>query len=548
MRPLFALALLAASTPAAAKTVAAPAPTPPATAPQLGRVTFPVTGPEVAQKHFQRGLLALHSFWYEEARDEFQAATKAAPEFAMGYWGEALTYYHPIWEQEDVVKSKAALDKLPAALNVTGREKMYIDAARELLGEAPREARWKRYADAMRALHVRYPDDDEAATLYAVALLGSVGRKTPGFKLQAEAGAIGLEVLSRNPDHPGAAHYIIHAFDDPDHAVLALPAARRYAQIAPEAHHARHMPSHIFVQLGMWNEAAASNESSWAASDAWVKRKGGDVTFHDYHSLQWLQKIAIEQGRYKRADEVLALAKSDLDNAKNQRAMVRLTYASLAVDNAVSTDAIERVEALLAPLAKPEPPSTETSAVGGCHSPAEVASAQRIARLEQGVHAYARGLLALAKKDLEGVNKAAATLADIQTKIPDAAWRDGLRQSELELRGRRAAQLGKVEDALTKLRASVQLEEREPPSGPVYGVTARERLGEVLLANRRAPEALATFRRALELHPRRARVLLWASKAAAQAGDAAAAAAYRAELGQVWAGGDEAQRRLVDAK
>jgi tetratricopeptide (TPR) repeat protein len=491
--------------------------------------------------------LALHSFWYDEARDEFQAATKAAPEFAMGYWGEALTHYHFVWEQEDVVKAKAALDKLPAALNVTQREKMFIDAARVLVGDGEREPRWKRYAEAMRAVHLRYPDDDEAATLFAVSLLGAAGRKTPGFKHQAEAGAIGLEVLSHNPDHPGAAHYVIHAFDDPDHAILALPAARRYAQIAPEAYHARHMPSHIFVQLGMWNEAAASNESSWAASDALVKRKGGDVTYHDYHSLSWLEHISIEQGRFKRADEVLALAKSDLDAAKKDRASVRITYAFLAIDNAVSTDAVERLEALLAPLAKPEPPSTESSTIGGCHSPAEVASAQRMVQLERGTLAYARGLTALAKKDGDGFTKAMATLVDAQSKLTDPYARDGLKQSELELRGRRAAQQGKLEEALTKLRAATELEEREPPSGPAFGVTARERLGEVLLANRRAAEALAAFRRSLELHPRRARALVWAAKAATATGDTAAAAAYRAELAQVWAGGDEPQRRLADA-
>jgi tetratricopeptide (TPR) repeat protein len=459
MRPILTLALLAISTNAVATGPA------PAAAP-LGRVTFPVTGPEAAQKHFKRGLLALHSFWYEEAREEFQAATKAAPDFAMGYWGEALTYYHPVWEQEDVTKSKAALDKLPAALNVTQREKMFIDAARVLVGDGERAPRWKRYAEAMRAVHVRYPDDDEAATLFAVSLLGAAGRKSPGFKMQAEAGAIGLDVLSHNPDHPGAAHYVIHAFDDPDHAILALPAARRYAQIAPEAYHARHMPSHIFVQLGMWNEAAASNESSWAASDALVKRKDGNVTYHDYHSLEWLQKISIEQGRFKRADEVLALIKSDLDNAKEERAAVRLTYAFMAIDNAVSTDAVEKLDALLAPLAKPEPPSTQGSLIGGCHSPAEVASAQRMVQLERGTLAYGRGLIALAKKDYDGVGKAVATLVDAQSKVTEPYAKDGMKQGELELRGRRAAQQGKLDEALVKLRAATELEEREPPSGP----------------------------------------------------------------------------------
>src|SRR4051812_28566785 len=200
-RPILALALLAFSSNVSAKPV--PSSASGTTAAPLGRVNFPTTGSEAAQKHFLRGLLALHSFWYEEARDEFVASTKAAPEFAMGYWGEALTWYHPVWEEEDVTREKAALGKLPASLDVTQRERMFIDAARLLVGDGEREPRWKRYAEAMRAVHLRYPDDDEAATLYAVSLLGAAGRKNPGFKMQAEAGAIGLDVLAHNPDHPG---------------------------------------------------------------------------------------------------------------------------------------------------------------------------------------------------------------------------------------------------------------------------------------------------------------------------------------------------------
>ena len=121
--------------------------------------------------------------------------------------------------------------------------------------------------------------------------------------------AIALDVYQKNPNHPGAAHYIIHAFDDPDHAILALPAARRYADIAPEAHHARHMPSHIFLQLGMWPEAAASNLSAWESSDAWMKRKQLPLSVRDYHSLHWLLYVYLQQGRYNQAEQLLTLMK-----------------------------------------------------------------------------------------------------------------------------------------------------------------------------------------------------------------------------------------------
>src|ERR1043165_5784096 len=147
----------------------------------------------------------------------------------------------------------------------------------------------------MEKVYKAYPDDLEAACFYSLSLLGTVRPGDKGYRRQALAGAIALDVYQKNPDHPGAAHYIIHAFDDPEHAILALPAARRYALIAPEASHARHMPSHIFVQLGMWPEAVQSNEAAWAASDTWVKRKKLDVSYHDYHSLSWLMSILLEQ-------------------------------------------------------------------------------------------------------------------------------------------------------------------------------------------------------------------------------------------------------------
>src|ERR1043165_1616213 len=135
----------------------------------------------------------------------------------------------------------------------------------------------------MEKVYKAYPDDLEAARFYSLSLLGTVRPGDKGYRRQAIAGAIALDVYQKNPDHPGAAHYIIHAFDDPDHAPLALPAARRYAQIAPEAFHALHMPAHIFVHLGMWPEARASNEAAWAASQRWIARKQLDTSLADLH-------------------------------------------------------------------------------------------------------------------------------------------------------------------------------------------------------------------------------------------------------------------------
>ena len=271
---------------------------------QLGRVEFPTSGSEKAQAHFLRGLAALHSFWYEEALEAFRESTKVEPDFAMGYWGEAMTYNHPLWSEQDLTAARAVVTKFKETPKLTERERAYLSAVRLLYGEGDKRARDAAYSAAMEKIYHAYPDDLDAAAFYSLSLLGLTGGEK-GYRLQAKAGAIALEVYQKNPNHPGAAHYIIHAFDDPDHAILALPAARRYASIAPEAHHARHMPSHIFLQLGMWPEAAASNEAAWESSDAWMKRKNLPLNVRDYHSLHWLLYAYLQQGRYNDAEKLL---------------------------------------------------------------------------------------------------------------------------------------------------------------------------------------------------------------------------------------------------
>ncbi|MCU1283576.1 MAG: uncharacterized protein JWM53_7122, partial [bacterium] len=465
MRPILALALLASTTPAFAKPHASTAPA------ALGHVDFPVTGGEVARRHFVRGLLALHSFWYEEARDEFRQATRAQPDFAMGYWGEALTFFHPIWGEEDVAAETRALDAAPPHPEVTQRELGYLHAARALVGDGDFEAHAARYRDAMRAMHERWPDDDEVSALYAVAILGCVDRRTTSYKLQAEAAALMLDLFARNPDHPGAAHYIIHAFDDPDHARLALPAARRYAEIAPEAYHARHMPSHIFVHLGMWPEAAAANESSWAASQAWVARKKLDASFADFHSLGWLQAIYLELGERRKADEVLARARQALLDARQDRAWMRVVYLAMATKNAIETDDLAHLDEKLAPLTAAEPataaasaPATGATPSKNCHPPKETDVA-RAARRERAFTAYGRGEAALARRDADSALKAAAEIA--ATIVKGDPRTDDWRAVELELRGRTAIVRGSAPAGLKLLAQAADLEDREQPSGPI---------------------------------------------------------------------------------
>ncbi|MCH2392605.1 MAG: hypothetical protein MK238_08740, partial [Nitrospinales bacterium] len=271
---------------------------------QLGTIEFPTSGSEEAQQHFIRGVAALHSFWYTEAMEAFQESTKVDSNFAMGFWGKAMAFNQTIHRHQDIKSAKAALLKISNTSKLTQRERDYIHAIQFLYGEGEKPARDKAYSNAMREVYIKYPKDLEAACFYSLSLLGVALNIKPNVRLHKEAGAVALDVFQQNPNHPCAAHYAIHAFDHPDLARLALPSAQRYAKIAPSSYHAQHMPAHIFVQLGMWPEAAESNENGWTTSKKWAKK--------DYHSLQWLHYVYLQQGLMDKAEAIFKLQQKDM--------------------------------------------------------------------------------------------------------------------------------------------------------------------------------------------------------------------------------------------
>ena len=280
--------------------------------PKLGKVDFPTSGSGLAQRHFISGVAALHSFWYPEALKEFQRSTKADPAFAMGYWGEAMAHNAPLWERQDSKSAKVALSKISDLLGLTQREQDYIQAVQLLYGKGEKKNRDNAYSNAMKKIYIKYPKDLEAACFYSLSLLGIARNAGGEIKLKVDSGAIALEVYEQNPDHPCAAHYAIHAFDHPELALLALPSAKRYAKIAPASHHAQHMPAHIFIQLGMWSEAAKSNENGWDTSKKWVEREQIAKSNRDYHSLQWLHYVYSQQGLIRKAELIFKTQQKDM--------------------------------------------------------------------------------------------------------------------------------------------------------------------------------------------------------------------------------------------
>ena len=289
----------------------------PARAQELGSITFPTSGAPAAQAAFLEGVKDLHSFEFDEAAQAFQKAQAADPAFAMAYWGEAMSFNHPLWAEVNVERAKKALEKLAptpeerVAKAKTPKEKGYLDAVNQLFyAPGDKLARDNTYSQAMARMYEQWPEDHEVATFYALSLLGTVRPGDKGFRRQALAASIAMKVWQENPSHPGAPHFIIHAFDDPDHAILALPAARAYAKIAPSAPHALHMPSHIFVQLGMWQDLANSNIAAYQAAEALIQRMHLAEGREDFHTLSWLEYANLMMGKFDEAKKNVDLAKA----------------------------------------------------------------------------------------------------------------------------------------------------------------------------------------------------------------------------------------------
>lgn len=499
---------------------------------QLGRVVFPNFGSSQAQDEFLRGLAALHSFWYEEALEAFQNAAKADPGFALANWGEAMTYNHPIWMQQDYEAGRKALAKIPADAKLTPREKAFIEAARVLYGTGDKLARDLAYAAAMEKLYRDYPDDLETAAFYSLSLLGTVRPGEKGFQRQMKAGAIALEVYQKNPNHPGAAHYIIHAFDDPEHAILALPAARRYAEIAPAAHHAQHMPSHIFVQLGMWPEAAASNETAWRVSTEWVERKKLAFSQRDYHSYHWLTYVYCQQGRYNQAAEMLNRLRQTVQEHGGALASL---YETLAATYTVETGQWNQAAPLLAAVRAGAQAEPAGHAGHGAAPAGQMSQNPRELFSPLFVRALAAASTGSAESEkLLGELRAARQqgLTGYNAKVMEVR--------ELEVAAMLSASKKNFEEAIVAMKRAAALEEEmSPPSGPpVLLKPAHELFGEILLSAGKPKEAVDAFIVALARQPNRARSLLGLARAYAQSGDKARATTAYNNFLQQWRAAD----------
>jgi Tfp pilus assembly protein PilF len=264
-----------------------------------------------ANATYEKALSYLHNFEYDEAAELFIEAQKKQPEMALAYWGEAMTYDHPIWGDLDIDKSRAALQRLAATPEQrslkckTQIEKDYIKSVEILFGEGSKPDRQQKYAEFMSTLYKKYPGNHDVAAFYALSLLGVKKGWNEWENQNVEAARLATEVLTADPNHPGALHYLVHANDHPLHAKDGLEAANKYAVVASYAGHALHMPSHIYLALGMWSDVVRSNEVSWKASVDSKEKKKLSNDEYSYHSHLWLQYGYLQQGRFAKAKEIL---------------------------------------------------------------------------------------------------------------------------------------------------------------------------------------------------------------------------------------------------
>ena len=456
---------------------------------RLGTITFPTSaGAAAAQTDFVTGVLYMHSFEYDEAAEAFRAAQAKDPGFALAYWGEAMTHTHPLWNQQDLAAGRAALGKLAAtpqtraAKAPTERERRWLETAEVLYGEGSKARRDTLFARAMERLVADHPDD-EARAFLALAYLGlnQAVRDVPSYM---RAGAIALDILQRNPDHPGAAHYAIHAFDDPAHAPLGLNAARAYSGIAPGAAHAQHMTTHIFLALGMWPEVIAQN--TIAAGPDRRRWTAGHYTY-------WLHYGLLQAGRTEEAVALLDELRANDDGSSSPR--IRMHLALARAHQAITA---------------------ERWTDGAMNWPLGAAT---FPPLFTAIDAFAQGFVALRRGD---TTTAAALYADLErvsgaaanSKMPKllAGQLDAALMRE---RGDKAGAERRLREVAA--RAAALPVEFGPPDfvKPPY-----ELLGEWLLADGRAADARQAFEASLALMPGR----LLSTRGLEQANDALAIA------------------------
>jgi hypothetical protein len=493
---------------------------------KVGTVHFPISCKAEVRQPFERAVALLHSFWFEEAGKGFTAVTETDPDCAMGYWGVAMSKWYPLWEHPSEIMLKqgsAAVEKAKAAGAKTDRERDYVAAVGAFYQDADKldhRTRALAYEKAMEQMYLRYPQDREAAAFYALALDATALPTDKTYANQKKAGAILEKIFAEEPDHPGVAHYIIHSYDSPSLASRALPAARSYAKIAPSVPHALHMPSHIFTQLGLWQESIESNRASAAAA------KDHALWRDRLHAMQYLEYAYLQSGQEAEAKGVLDELNTIGEVESENRGMAH----AFAMIPALYT--LERRQWSEAAALRPR-------SSGSPHAEAITYFARAVGSARSGNTAQARAdvekLQSIHEAMTQTTEKYSPDSVEIQRRAA-AAW---LALAE-----------GKKAEALRLMRSAADLEDA---SGAIATMAtpllpAHELLGDLLLELNEPAQALREFETALQTSPHRFNGLSGAARAARLAGDEEKAHAYYAQLVSLCDHADGARTELAEAR
>jgi tetratricopeptide (TPR) repeat protein len=471
-------------------------------APEYGHVEFANSGAPTAQADFLNGLALLHDFEYDSAAAAFRSAESADPNFAMAYWGEAMTFNHPVWMQQDLASARAALNRLapsPAMRRSkaqTEREQAYLEAIEILYGDGTKEDRDVRYEDAMAGLHGRYPDDVDATAFYALSILGSAhaGRDVATYM---RAAAVLEEAWIGHRDHPGVLHYLIHSYDDSAHAPLGLRAARLYAKIAPDAGHAQHMTSHIFLALGMWTATVEANVAAIAAVNR-TRVAAGKRPIGCGHYSSWLEYAYLQLGNLESARNTLESCRATMQAALPMEHPAH----SMDPDNSVTGSfASMRLRYLLET-------GDWSGEVAGSMVPTNAGPGAKLDfAFALALGEITRGHIPAARDALVKLETISHAVVDLETKRNDPDPTDRVRPEILldEAKGLMAEQENRLATAEKLLRQAVALEATLPIAfgPPTIDQPTHELLGAFLLRHGQPTEARAEFEKALAAAPGR---------------------------------------------
>jgi tetratricopeptide (TPR) repeat protein len=501
----------------------------------LGKVEFHIScGPE-AQNRFNRALALLHNMMYRQAEKEFRQIAKLDPVCAMAHWGVAMTLFNPLWaepKEDELKRGWKAVIKAGALKPPTAREQGYVAAVRaffenwQTVDHAARIAAWEA---AQKKVHLAYPDDVDAGALYALAHLATAPKADTAFSHQEEAGALMEKLRAGAPEHPGVFHYTIHAYDNPRFASRALEVARGYLKLAPDVPHAQHMPSHIFVRMGLWSDSIEWNARSAAAA---MRQSGGEeVSLHYIHAMDYLIYAYLQRAEDDRARAALA----EVNAVERYQDSFVTAYAVAAAQGRYPLERRKWREAAALPL--------RTHAAFPW---------DKYPWLESMTY-FARGLGAARSGDASAARKAAESLDalyELSVKARQDYWAVLADAQRKTVAAWTAYAEGKKNKALGIMRKAADIEDSvdKHPVTPGAVLPARELLGDMLMLMGKPGEALAAYEASLGVSPNRFNSLYGAANAAEIAGDIEKAGFYYSTLVQITMGVASNRPRLTKAK